>query len=170
MDIPLQGENARKTQAFAEIHLTGSKDDYLPERRLRVAQQLREAFPYDSAPRYLMFDRNATFDTEVIETSMTVGVNHVRTAFKSPWQNGVAGRFVGSCRRDLFDHVIVLNGRHLKWLMNDYACHCPNDRKHPRMSKQTPAGRKPAAITAMSTKIISVPRLGGLHRRYDLAP
>ena len=70
-----------------------------------VAQQLREAFPYDTAPRYLIFDRDATFNTEVVETAKTLGVKPVRTAFKSSWQNGVAERFVGSCRRDLFNHV-----------------------------------------------------------------
>jgi transposase InsO family protein len=96
-------------------------------------------------------------------------VKSVRTAFKSPWQNGVAERFVGSCRRDLFDHVIVLNERHLKRLMTEYVRYYHNDRTHLGLGKQTPAGRKAATITAMSTKIISMPRLGGLHHRYDLA-
>jgi transposase InsO family protein len=134
-----------------------------------VSQQLREAFPYDSAPRYLIFDRDATFNTEVLETAKTLGVKPARTAFKSPWQNGVAERFVGSCRRDLFDHVIVFNERHLKRLMTEYVRHYHKDRTHLGLSKQTPEGRKPAIIRAMSTKIISTPRLGGLHHRYDLA-
>ena len=73
-----------------------------------VSQQLREAFPFDAAPRYLIHDRDATFSAEVLATAKILGVKSIRTSFKSPWQNGVAERFVGNCRRDLFDHVIVL--------------------------------------------------------------
>ena len=85
-----------------------------------VIQQLREAFPYDSAPRYLIFDRGANFNEEVVSTIKSFGIQPKRTSFRSPWQNGVAERFIGSCRRDLLDHVIVLNERHLKRLMNEY--------------------------------------------------
>lgn len=134
-----------------------------------VSQQLREAFPYDSAPRYLIFDRDATFNTEVVETAKALDVKPVRTAFKSPWQNGVAERFVGSCRRDLFDHVIVLNERHLKRLMTEYVRYYQNDRTHLGLGKQTPGVRKAAMNPSMSAKVISMSRLGGLHHRYDLA-
>ncbi len=134
-----------------------------------VAQRLREAFPYDTAPRYLIFDRDATFNTEVVETAKTLGVKPVRTAFKSPWRNGVAERFVGSCRRDLFNHVIVLNERHVKRLMTEYVRYYHQDRTHLGLGKQTPAGRRAAVNTTMSTKVISISRLGGLHHRYNLA-
>src|ERR1039458_4140193 len=81
-----------------------------------IVQQLREAFPYDSAPKYLIFDRGANFNQEVIDTGKQSGTQPKRTNFRSPWQNGVAERWVGACRRDLLDHVIVLNERHLKRL------------------------------------------------------
>jgi putative transposase len=74
-----------------------------------VIQQLRETFPYDSAPGYLIFDRDATFNEEVIDTVKSFGIRLKRTSFASPWQNGVGERWVGNCRRDLLDHVIVLN-------------------------------------------------------------
>ena len=83
-----------------------------------VIQQLREAFPYDSAPRHLIFDRGANFNDEVVELIKNFGIEPKRTSFQSPWQNGVAERFVGSCRRDLLDHVIVINKHHLKRLVN----------------------------------------------------
>jgi transposase InsO family protein len=73
-----------------------------------VVQQLREAFPYDSAPGYLIFDRGSQFNDEVIDTIKDFGIQPKRTSFRSPWQNGVAERWVGNCRRDLLDHVIVL--------------------------------------------------------------
>lgn len=78
-----------------------------------VVQQLREAFPYDSAPGYLIFDHGAIFDEEVIDTVKSFGIQPKRASFRSPWQNGVAERWVGNCRRDLLNHVIVLNERHL---------------------------------------------------------
>ena len=109
-----------------------------------VSQQLRQACPYDSAPRYLIHERDAAFNAEVVATAKVLGVNSVRTSFKSPWQNGVAERFVGSCRRDLLDHVIVLNERHLKRLMAEYVRHYHDDRTHLGLDKQTPGGRQTA--------------------------
>jgi hypothetical protein len=84
-----------------------------------VCQQLREAFPYDPATKYLIFDRAANF-SEVVSTIESFGIEPKRTSFRSPWQNGVAERFVGNCRRDLLDHVIVINEQHLKRLMGEY--------------------------------------------------
>jgi transposase InsO family protein len=79
-----------------------------------VIQQLREAFPYDSAPRHLIFDRGANFSDHVVDMIKSFGIQPKRTTFQSPWQNGIAERFVGSCRRDLLDHVIVVNERHFE--------------------------------------------------------
>jgi transposase InsO family protein len=92
-----------------------------------------------------------------------------RTSFRSPWQNGVAERFVGSCRRDLLDHVIVLNERHLKRLMTEYVHYYHDDRTHLGLAKQTPADRRPIRSTCPASRVISAPRLGGLHHRYDIA-
>ena len=134
-----------------------------------VTQQMREAFPYDSAPKYLIFDRGAHFNEEVVETIKSFGIEPKRTSFQSPWQNGVAERFVGSCRRDLLDHVIVLNERHLKRLMTEYIRYYHEDRTHLGLSKETPLGRKAAKSTPMNAKVVSISRLGGLHHRYGLA-
>jgi len=73
-----------------------------------VVQQVARAFPYDSAPGYLIFDRGAQFNEEVIDTVKSFSIQPKRTSFRSPWQNDVAERWVGNCRRDLLDHVIVL--------------------------------------------------------------
>ena len=134
-----------------------------------VSQQLREAFPYDSAPRYLIFDRGSNFSDGVGETIRSFGIEPKRTSIQSPWQNGVAERFVGSCRRDLLDHVIVLNERHCKRLMTEYVRYYHDDQTHLGLNKQTPAGRKSATGTTAGAKVISIPRLGGLHHRYNLA-
>jgi transposase InsO family protein len=134
-----------------------------------VSQQLREAFPYDTARKFLIHDRDAIFNSEVMETMKVIGIKSVRTSFKSPWQNGIAERFVGCCRRDLFDHVIVLNERHLKRLMRGYVEYFHEDRTHLGLAKETPAGREAAKNSVPQSRVISMPRLGGLHHRYDLA-
>jgi len=134
-----------------------------------VSQQLREAFPYATAYTYLIHDRDASFSSEVIETAKALGVKSIRTSFKSPWQNGVAERFVGNCRRDLLDHVIVLNEHHLKRLMNEYVRYYHDDRTHLGLEKQTPAGRAALTGTLAHARVVSMPRFGGLHHRYDLA-
>jgi putative transposase len=134
-----------------------------------VSQQLRNALPDDTAPKYLIHDRDAIFGLEVIATIETLGVKSKRTAFKSPWQNGVAERFVGNCRRDLLDHVIVLNARHLKRLMNEYVRYYHEDRTHLGLGKKTPAGRETQTNPGAHCRVVSMPRLGGLHHRYDLA-
>jgi putative transposase len=92
-----------------------------------------------------------------------------RTAFRSPWQNGIAERWVGSCRRDLLGHVIILNERHLKRLMSSYLLYYHADRTHLGLAKDTPAGRPTEIRSAHENKIQSYPRLGGLHHRYALA-
>src|ERR1019366_6810756 len=105
------------------------------------AQQLREAFPYDSAPRFLLFDHDAKYGLEVPASIRSLKMTPVRTSIRSPWQNGVAERWVGSCRRDLLDHVIALDERHLKRLLSQYVSYYHHDRTHLGLDKQTPAGR-----------------------------
>jgi putative transposase len=134
-----------------------------------VSQQLREAFPYDSAPKFLIFDREHTFQGEVLDTAKSLGVRPIRIAIRSPWQNGVAERFVESCRRDLFDHVIVLNERHMKRLMTEYVRYYHDDRTHLGLAKETPAGRLKQTDQRTSRRVVALPRLGGLHHRYELA-
>jgi transposase InsO family protein len=134
-----------------------------------VIQQLREAFPFDSAPEYLIFDRGSNFNTEVVDTINSFGIKSKRIGFRSPWQNGVAERWIGNCRRDLLDHVIVLNERHLKRLMNEYINYYQDDRTHLGLDKQTPTGRKAATCMPVNAKVVSIPRLGGLHHRHDRA-
>ena len=134
-----------------------------------ISQQLREAFPYDEVPTYLIFDRAANFNEEVVSTMKSFGIQSKRTSFRSPWQNGVAERWVGNCRRDLLDHVIVLNERHLKRLMTEYVRYYHEDRTHLALEKRTPAGRAAAVDTDATCEVFAMPRVGGLHHRYSLA-
>ena len=134
-----------------------------------VAQQLREAWAYKPAHRFLLFDRDSKFGADVVSAVRDIGSQPTRIAFRSPWQNGVAERWVGSCRRDLLDHVVVLNERHLKRLMAEYVRYYHDDRTHLGLAKDTPAGRPAAIRPGVESKIQSLPRLGGLHHRYAVA-
>ena len=136
---------------------------------LWVVQQLREAWAYQQPHRFLLFDRDAKFGAEVLSAVRDMGSEPTRTAFRGPWQNGVAERWVGSCRRDLLDHVIILNERHLKRLMSSYLLYYHQDRTHLGLAKDTPASRPTEIRSARERKIQSFPRLGGLHHRYAVA-
>jgi putative transposase len=131
-----------------------------------LVQQLREAFPYDSAPRYLILDRDRKYGLEVFTAIRSLQVSAVRTSFQSPWQNGVAERWVESCRHDLLDHVIALNEVHLKRLLSDYVDYYHEDRTHLGLGKNTPNSRLRSAGRG---RVTSLPRLGGLHHRYQRA-
>jgi putative transposase len=136
---------------------------------LWVVQQLREAWAYQRPHRFLLFDRDAKFGADVVSAVREMGSQPTRTAFRSPWQNGVAERWVGSCRRDLLDHVIIVNERHLKRLMSSYLLYYHEDRTHLGLAKDTPAGRPTEVRSEREGKIQSFPRLGGLHHRYAVA-
>lgn len=135
---------------------------------LWVTQQLREAFPYDTSCKYLVYDRDAKFGEQVNEAITSLALQPVRTSFRSPWQNGIAERWVASCRQDLRDHVIVLNERHLKRLLCEYVHYFHHDRTHLGLQKDTPYSRPVAKLTP-SARVVSSPGLGGLHHRYDIA-
>ncbi len=133
---------------------------------LWVVQQLREAFPFGSAPRFLLFDRDGNYGFEVPSAIRSLRITPVRTSFESPWQNGVAERWVESCRKDLLDYVIALNERHLKRLLSEYVSYYHEDRTHLGLGKGTPNYRQPSLATGC---VMAHDKLGGLHHRYDRA-
>jgi putative transposase len=132
----------------------------------REIQQSREAFPFEAGPRFLVFDRDSKFNFEVTAAVRSLDVRPVRTSIESPWQNGVAERCVESCRRDLCDQVIATNESHLKRLLTEYVHYYHEDRTHLGLGKQTPANRRQSPGRG---RVITFPRLGGLHHRYERA-
>ena len=132
-----------------------------------VVQQLREAFPVDTAPRHLVFDRDGTFSAHIISVVKSFGTKPTPTSPRSPWQNGVAERWIGSVRRELLDHVVVFDDRHLLRLLQDYVAYHHDDRTHLGLAKATPAGRPRQTRPVGEAQVIALPRLGGLHHRYE---
>jgi len=131
-----------------------------------VIQQLREAFPEDTAPRFLICDNDSIFSARVAESIENLGIEPRRTAFRSPWQNGIAERWVGSARRELLDQVIVLNENHLHRLLHEYVDYYNTDRVHTEL-QDSPIGRPTEHRPSPEAQVVGLPRVGGLHHRYE---
>ena len=131
-----------------------------------VVQQLREAFPEAGPYRYVLLDRDSIFDTGVIAFLKATGLKPKRTSVQAPWQNGTAERWIGSCRREILDHVIALNEQHLRRLICDYIRYYHEDRIHDALEKDTPNRRPVEPKPAPDAHLMSLRRLGGLHHRY----
>jgi transposase InsO family protein len=129
-----------------------------------IVQQLREAFPYEPAMQFLILDHDSKYGLEVSCAIRALGIGAVRTAAGCPWQNGVAERWVGSCRRERMDHVIAINESHLKRLLSSYIAYYHQDRTHCGLHKPTPSKRMPCSGRG---NVVAWPRVGGLHHRYE---
>jgi putative transposase len=94
-------------------------------------------------------------------------IEPARTSYRSPWQSGVAERFVATVRRGLLDNVFVLNEHHLRRLLDSFIDSYNQDRTHQGLGKDSPVGRpveqRPAGATS---NVVRLPRVGGLHHRY----
>jgi len=132
-----------------------------------IVQQLREAFPEPCPYRYAVLDRDAKFSKDVADLLVSSEIKPKRTSFRSPWQNGIAERWIGSCRQELLDHVVVLNEAHLRRLMRDCLSYYHEDRIHDSLEKDSPSTRPVSHKPDSSANLISLPRIGGLHHRYD---
>jgi transposase InsO family protein len=130
-----------------------------------VIQQLRDAFPNEPAHRFPILDNDAVFSAQVAGSIQVFGLTPKRTAFQSPWQNGTAERFVRSVRRELLDHVVVLHEDRLRRLLCEYVDHYNAERVHTSIGDH-PDGRKSETRPSSGSKVIALPRVGGLHYRY----
>ena len=117
--------------------------------------------------QYVILDRDTKFGSSVLQFLEATGLEAKRTSIRSPWQNGIAERWVGSCRRELLDHVIPLNDEHLRRLVRDYVAYFHHDRIHDALSKDTPHCRPVENKPCPQATLISNARLGGLHHRYS---
>lgn len=130
-----------------------------------VIQQLREVFDFEHGFKYLIHDRDSIFSG--MKTVLPgFGVQSLRTSFKSPWQNGIAERFVLTAKTELIYNVIIFNQRHLQRLMKEYVDYYNNDRCHLAIGRDSPNGRK-IQKKPDKGKVESIPKLGGLVHRYE---
>jgi putative transposase len=130
-----------------------------------TAHQLREAFPWESAPRYLLRDRDRIFGHDFAKQVKTMGIEQVLSAPRSPWQRAYIERVIGSIRRECLDHFIVFNERSLKHHLQAYCAYYHRTRTHLALQKDCPEPRDVQPPGA--GPIISIPEAGGLHHRYE---
>jgi hypothetical protein len=133
-----------------------------------VIQQLREATPFGRQPSYLFRDNDGIYGHGVRQFLDNCGIEEVRTAYRSPWQNPYIERFFGTLRRELLDHVIVLSERHLNRLLKEYlGQHYHTGRPYQGLNGDTPISTKRPVVFEKPIKLNSFPVCGGLHHRYE---
>src|SRR5262249_29760801 len=130
-----------------------------------TAQQLREAFPFDQAPKYLLRDRDRIFGDEFTKQVADWGMEEGRSAPRSPWQRAYVERVIGSIRRECLDHVIVFNEASLHRHVKSFLAYYHESRTHLSLAKDPPEPRsvQPPEFGA----VIAIPQVGGLHHRYE---
>jgi transposase InsO family protein len=130
-----------------------------------TAQQIVEAFPWESVPRYLLRDRDAIYSGAFQHRIRNMGIEEVKTAPRSPWQNPYCEWVIGSIRRDVIEHAIVLNDRHLKRLLTAYIAYYHRFRTHLSLAMDYP---HPRTVQPPETGgVIALPEVGGLHHHYE---
>ncbi len=133
-----------------------------------VIQQLRESTAYGRQPRYLFRDNDAIYGHGVHAFLSRCNIGEVRTAFRSPWQNPYVERFIGTLRRELLDHVIVLNQRQLNRMLKEYIREYYHvARPHQGLDGGTPVAQEQPPQIDGPSKLIAFPVCGGLHHRYE---
>jgi putative transposase len=130
-----------------------------------TAQQVVDAFPWETAPRYLLRDRDHIYGEQFRQRVGHMGIAEVLIALRSPWQNPYVERVIGSIRRDLLDHVIVFNAPHLRRLLADYLTYYHSFRTHLSLAMDCPVPR--AVVLPEAGAVIAVPEVGGLHHHYE---
>ena len=129
-----------------------------------VARQIKEAFPFDEAPRCLIRDRDGAYSRRMRESLKSIGVEEVLTAPRSPWQNPYVERLIGSIRRECLDHVIVSNEAHLKRVLARYFDYYHHSRTHNALDNNAPFPR--VVEPPGRGRVVAIPEVGGLHHRY----
>jgi putative transposase len=129
-----------------------------------AAQQIVAAFPDDSAPAYLLRDRDQVYGEQFRHRVKGMGIEEVLTAPHSPWQNPFAERLIGSIRRECLNHVLVLGETHLRRILARYLEYYHQSRTHLALDKDAPDAR-PIELS-QAGRIVEIPEVGGLHHRY----
>jgi putative transposase len=130
-----------------------------------TAQQVIEAFPNDTAPRWLLRDRDAIYGEAFRRRVDGMGITEVITSPSSPWQNPYAERLIGSLRRECLNHVIVVGERHLRRLLTAYVTYYHGSRTHLALEKDAPMPRP--VQTPTDGHVVAFSEVGGLHHRYE---
>ena len=129
-----------------------------------TAQQMIEAFPFETAPGFVLRDRDGTYGKAFRRRVSGMGMKEVLIAPRSPWQNAHVERVIGSVRRECLDHVVILNERHLRRILASYLDYYHGSRTHLSLVKDSPDSRP---VSGGQGSVVPFPKVGGLHHRYE---
>src|SRR5450755_3479422 len=130
-----------------------------------TAQQLREAFAWDRAPRYLLRDRDRIFGDDFTRQVHDMGIEQVLCAPRSPWHRAYIECVIGTIRRECLDHVIIFSEAALYRQVKSFAAYYHGSRTHLSLAKESP---EPRAVQPPELgRIVAIPQVGGLHHRYE---
>ncbi len=129
-----------------------------------AAQQIIEAFPEDTAPRFLIRDRDGIYGHVFQQRVQNMGIEEVVIAPRSPWQNSFCERLFGSIRRECLNHIIVLDERHLLRILRSYFAYYHESRTHLSLERNSPIKRE--VEPPERGRVVAIPQVGGLHHRY----
>jgi len=127
-----------------------------------LARQITEAFPWSSAPAYLVRDNDRAYGHVFTRRLRAMGIRDRPISPRSPWQNGHAERLIGTVRRECLDRTLIFGEAHLRRILASYAAYYNQVRTHLALDKNAPSGR----AVQRSGSIVSIPILGGLHHQY----
>jgi transposase InsO family protein len=130
-----------------------------------IWRQVIEATAWGRQPRHLIRDRDNVYGTDFERKLASVGIQDIRTPYRTPLANSVAERVVRTFRQECLDHVIVLNESHLLTLLTEFLHYYNHDRPHRRLDLQTPVPSLPKSHGVVVSRAI----LGGLHHAYGRA-
>jgi len=169
--LPVTDVLFRSLHAFFIVEVASRKIVHIGVTRyptdVRAAQQLREATAYGRHPKYLIRDRDRKYGFAFARVATATGIQEVRTNYRSPTENGVCERYLGSVRRECLDHVLVLGEAHLKRVLNEYIAYFNGERPHQGLEQRVPnpSGGKARRVGPIEAR----PVLGGLHHAYRRA-
>ncbi len=135
-----------------------------------VTQQLREATPFGEGPRFLICDNDGKFGDQFERVAEGSGIDVIHTPVEAPQANAICERFIGSVRRELLDHILILSERHLLRKVKEYVRYFNRVRPHQGLNGQIPIpSSPPPSVVPPLTQLRRIPILGGLHHDYQWA-
>jgi len=130
-----------------------------------LAREVTDAFPLDTAPRYLLRDRDALYGQDFRKQVDAMGIAEVVSAARSPWPNAYVERVIGSIRRECLDYIVIFNERHLRRVLSTYIDYYHRTRTHLSFDKDFP---DPRPVTPPGVgRVVAISQVNGLHHRYE---
>jgi len=152
----------RKRQVVHTAVTTSPTDEW-------TAQQLREATPWNTGPKYLIRDRDSKYGKLFSSAAVGIGIKELKTPYQAPKANAFCERFIGSLKRECLDHMLILSQRQCKQIVKEYISYYNHARPHQGINQRVPSRDDQDKILTLSGRVKAKPVLNGLHHDYSIA-